>query len=65
VDGFILENWELKEYFKEQDIANCSDGELNKDDIILMPCKYDYGCGKDFPIDKMSFYKNGLNLDLI
>jgi len=30
-----------------------------------MPCKYDYGCGKDFPIEKMSFYKNGLNLDLV
>lgn len=30
-----------------------------------MPCKYDYGCGKDHPIDNMSFYKNGLNLDLI
>ena len=44
---------------------DCSDGELKIDDIILMPCKYDYGCGNEHPIDKMSFYKNDLNLELI
>jgi len=38
---------------------------LKIDDIILMPCKYDYGCGNEHPIDKMSFYKNDLNLELI
>jgi len=38
-----------------------SDGALNADDIILLPTKYDYGCGTNYPIDKMTFYRNDLD----
>jgi len=65
VDGFFLERWEWKRYFNEQDIANHSDGALKAQDIILLPTKYDYGCGEGYPIDHMSFYRNDTNFEII
>lgn len=42
-----------------------SDGTLKEEDIILLPTKYDYGCGINNPIDQMTFYKSDLNLEII
>jgi hypothetical protein len=42
-----------------------SDGALVANDIILLPTKFDYGCGTKYPIDLMSFYKSDLNLEII
>lgn len=44
---------------------DCSDGELELGDVILMPTKYDYGCGDHYPIDKMTFYRNDLNFEIL
>lgn len=47
-------------------MANHSpNGNLKAEDIILLPTKYDYGCGTNFPIDQMSFYRSDLNLEII
>jgi hypothetical protein len=35
------------------------------EDIILLPTKYDYGCGDNYPLDMMTFYKNDLDLKII
>lgn len=42
-----------------------SDGNLKNEDIILLPTKMDYGCGTSYPLDKMTFYKNDLDLEVI
>lgn len=42
-----------------------SDGTLKEEDIILLPTKYDYGCGTKNPIEQMTFYKSDLNLQII
>ena len=65
VDGFFLEYWQWRKSFNEQDVANYSDGALTADDIILLPTKFDYGCGTNYPIDKMSFYRNDTNFEII
>ena len=51
-----LESFKWKDAFKLQDIADHSDGSISVDDIILLPTKFDYGCGTSFPTDLMSFY---------
>jgi hypothetical protein len=66
VDEYYLKDYTWKKYFNEQDIANHSkDGTLKAEDIILKPTKYDYGCGTNYPIDMLSFYKNDGNLEII
>ena len=55
----------MRKQFNEQDMADMSDGAITADDIILLPTKSDFGCGKDYPIDKMSFYRSDTNLELI
>lgn len=66
VDGFFLKELQWKDYFQAQDVANHSpSGTLTAEDIILLPTKYDYGCGTNFPIDRMSFYRSDLNLEII
>lgn len=38
--------------FNEQDVSNFSpSGNLKAEDIMLLPTKYDYGCGNNFPLD--------------
>ena len=39
VDGFHLKKMEWGSYFKEQDIADCSDGAIKAEDIILLSVK--------------------------
>lgn len=56
VDGFYLESFKWKDAFKIQDIVDHSDGAIKAEDIILLPTKFDYGCGTSFPTDLMSFY---------
>ena len=66
VDGFSMKEWKWKDYFKIEDIVSYSKtGNLRAEDIILQPTKFDYGCGTHFPIDKMSFYRNDSNLEII
>jgi HD superfamily phosphohydrolase len=66
VDGFHLQDCKWREYFNAQDIvSHCKTGNLTADDIILLPTKYDYGCGTSYPIDKMTFYRNDNNLEIL
>lgn len=61
-----MKDYDDRKFFNEQDVANFSkDGNLKAEDIILLATKYDYGCGKNYPIDMMSFYKNNRNLEII
>lgn len=46
-------------------MADCSDGAITADDIILLPTKFDYGCGDKYPIDNMSFFRNDTNFEII
>ena len=62
---FSLQKLEWKSAFKPQDIVDHSDGTLKVEDIILLPTKMDYGCGINYPLDMMTFYKNDLNLEVI
>jgi hypothetical protein len=56
---------EWGKYFKEQEIADLSDGGIKAEDIILLPVKQDYGCKDKYPLDLMTFYKNDTNLEAI
>lgn len=56
VEGFYLESWKWKDAFKVQDVVDHGDGEIQAEDVILLPTKYDYGCGNNFPTDLVSFY---------
>ena len=42
-----------------------SDGSLTLDDVILLPTKFDYGCGKSHPLDRMTFYQSDLDNTII
>ena len=66
VDGFELDDARyLKEFLNaEQSIADRVEG-LSADDITMIPTKFDYGCGKDYPLDKMNFYQSTSNLEII
>lgn len=64
-DSCFLQDYSIKDEFNVQDIVDLSDGALKADDIILLPTKYDYGCGTAYPIDKMTFYINDLNLKIL
>lgn len=62
VDGFYIQKWNWKDAFNTQDIADYSEGSIKPSDIILLPTKFDYGCGTSFPTDLVSFYDSNMNI---
>jgi hypothetical protein len=42
-----------------------SDGELTEEDVILLPTKFDYGCGKQHPLDLITFYNGDIDNTIV
>lgn len=76
VDGLWLENKDEMKRFKEQDLADLSDGVFTAEDVVFKPTVFDHGCKGQFPLggtnsegikqkSLINFYRNCQDLEII